>query len=132
MPSWRPAGAGDPDEEHEWRFKPLVEQDPDVAAALLEAYGHRWLEKAELSLDRMAEVPDTVDLVVAEDWTEPEGSGLMVLRFRSWYTGSTYWLREWDGTYDSASYWIIDVADLQAGNVMFERDRYGPTPWDDD
>ncbi len=54
----------------------------------------------------------------------------MVLRLRSWYTGSTYWLPEWDGSLATAAAWIDDTADLQAENVKFERSRYGPTNWD--
>jgi len=45
--------------------------------------------------------------------------------------GSTYWLYGWDGEETRAVEWILDVADLQAGNVHTER-SYGPTVWDTD
>jgi len=130
MPSWRPAEASDPDDENEWRFEALEEHDADLATVLLDAYGRRWLELAGLTPERLPEVPDTVELVVADDWTEPPASGLRVLRLRSWYTGSTYWLWDWDGARDLAARWIEDVAELQASNVTVARQRYGETPWD--
>jgi hypothetical protein len=30
-----------------------------------------------------------------------------------------------------ATAWIEDVAELQAANVIFERERHGETPWDE-
>ncbi len=130
MPSWRPAGASDPDGQDEWRFGPLADQSPALADALLDHYARRWLDLAHLPERRLPEVPDTVDLVVAPDWSEPEASGLLTLRLRSWYTGSTYWMPGWDGTPEDAERWIDGVAELEAGNVDDERE-YGPTEWDD-
>lgn len=109
---------------------PLADNDPELAAALLGRYGRRWLELANLPQDRLPEVPDTVELLVAPDWTEPPDEGLRILRLRSWYTGSTYWFPEWDGSVADAERWIDEIADLQAGNVVDER-AYGPTEWDD-
>ena len=74
---------------------------------------------------KLAEVGDTLQLLVRPD---DEGQ---VLRLTSWYTGSTYWLYEWDGEEASALAWITDVADLQAGNVQDDR-RHGPTFWDNE
>ena len=130
MPSWRPAEPGEPDGDDEWRFAPLANQDDELHTLLLETYGRRWLRQAGLPEERLPEVPDTVELLVAEDWTEPAGTGLLTLRLTSWYTGSTYWLPGWDGSSEAAVAWIEDIADLQAGNVRFDRDRHGHTPWD--
>lgn len=130
MPSWRPDEASDPDGENERRFAPLAESDPDLADSLLDRYGRRWLRAAHLPEGRLPEVPDTVELLVAPDWTEPPDLGRKTLRLRSWYTGSTYWLSGWDGSRADVERWIDDMADLQAGNVDGDR-QYGPTKWDD-
>jgi len=129
VPSWRPESPGDPDDADEWRFTPLDDHDPALAAEMIDRYGRRWLRLAGLPAARLTEVPDTVELRVADDWHEPPGADRRVLRLTSWYTGSTYWLREWDGARDDAMAWVEDVADLQAHNVHFDR-RYGTTPWD--
>lgn len=130
MPTWRPPSASDPDDENEQRFVPLERRDNALADALVDRYGRRWLHRARLPEDRLAEVPDTVELVVAPDWTGPPDSGRRTLRLRSWYTGSTYWLGGWDGSSEAAEAWIDQVAELQAGNVEDDR-RHGPTVWDD-
>lgn len=88
-----------------------------------------WLIEAELPEDHLAEVGDTVALVVAEEWEHLDG-GTKRLRLTSWYTGSTYWLRDWDGDLRTATEWVGHVAQLQAVNVRVERFRNGPTPWD--
>jgi hypothetical protein len=119
MPSWRPPHAGSPNGPDEWRFRPLADLDPHLAARLLDRYGPRWLAAAGLPLGRLAEVPDTVDLRRG-----PDG-----LRLTSWYTGSTYWLGDWDGSLEAAEAWIDDVADLQAANATIDRE-YGPGVWD--
>lgn len=91
------------------------------------AVGHRL---AGFPDNRLAEVPDTVELVVAPDWTEARNSGRLTLRLRPWYTGSTYWLSGWDGSGEVAEAWIDQVVELQAANVEGDR-RHGPTLWDD-
>ena len=121
MPSWRPPTASDPDGDDEGQYAPLSDRDADLAAALLDRYARVWLSGAGLPLERLAEVPDTVELV----------EGRESLRLRSWYTGSTYWLHGWDGARETAEEWMDMVADLQARNVVDERTDYGPTPWDD-
>jgi hypothetical protein len=106
-------------------YSDLADVDAALAARLIDAYGRRWLDQAGLPMRRLAEVPDTVELLVRTD------EDAQVLRLTSWYTGSTYWLYEWDGEETRAVEWILDVADLQAGNVQTER-LYGPTAWDTD
>ena len=127
----RPAAAGDPDGENEKFFTPLEAEDSDLADQLVARYGRRWLDVGGLPEHRQSEVPDTVELVVAPDWTESPADRRRILRLRSWYTGSTYWLHDWDGGRESAEEWVDQVADLQGTNVESER-RYGPTPWDDE
>jgi hypothetical protein len=76
------------------------------------------------------EVPDTVELVIARSWDPPDGT--LILRFRSWYTGTTNWMPDWDGRAESAEDWIDSVAELCGGWVTFERDRYRErTPWEE-
>jgi hypothetical protein len=125
MPSWRPANRGKPDGREEGFYKPLADVDPTVADALIHHYGEVWLPRAGLPMERLPEVGDTVEIRVRDDGDQ------RVLRLTSWYTGSTYWMYDWDGETSSAVAWIEEVADLQAGNVKTERGRYGPTPWDE-
>jgi hypothetical protein len=128
--SWRPSAASDPDEGDEWRFRPLAEQDPEAVMRLIEHFAPLWLEAARLPMHRLGEVPDTVELLVAESWNPADGT--LVLRLRSWYTGETRWLYGWDGEVDSALPWIEEVADLCGGWVEDERSHYGNrTPWDE-
>lgn len=108
----------------------FAEVNAVLAAKLLDRYAREWIVLAGLPPERLSEVADTVEVVVAPDWNAPADSGLQVLRLRSWYTGSTYWLYDWDGSAGEAEAWIDSVADLQAGNVSLDRE-YGPTPWDD-
>ncbi len=130
MPSWRPPNASDPDGKHEKLFVPLESRDSALAHRLVDRYGRRWLSLAGFPETRLAEVPDTVELVVAPDWTEPRHSDRLTLRLRSWYTGSTYWLTGWDGSPEAAELWVDQVADLQAANVEGDR-RHGHTAWDE-
>jgi hypothetical protein len=123
VPSWRPAEASRPDGHLENAYDELADVDSALAARLVDRYGRRWLEQATLPIDRLVEVGDTVELLVRGAGNE------QVLRFRSWYTGSTYWLDPWDGSEIAAEHWIDEVATLQASNVREDR-RHGPTPWD--
>jgi hypothetical protein len=107
----------------------LAEANADLALRLLREYGEVWLTEAELPVERLAEVEDTVEIVVAKEWGDPDAES-MRLRLTSWYTGSTYWLPGWDGDHGAAVAWIRDIAQLQAGNVRTQRFRYGSTPWD--
>jgi hypothetical protein len=125
----KPESASDPDGVDEWRYGELADHNADLALRLLREYGEVWLTDAELPLERLAEVEDTVEIVVANDWEDPD-PGSMRLRLTSWYTGSTYWLPGWDGDPGAAVAWIRDVAQLQAANVRTERFRYGSTQWD--
>jgi hypothetical protein len=129
MPSMKPESASDPDGENGWRYRDLAETDADLALRLLREYGEVWLIEAELPVERLAEVQDTVELVVANEWEESDPQS-MRLRLTSWYTGSTYWLPGWDRDHSAAVAWIRDIAQLQAGNVRTQRFRYGNTPWD--
>ncbi len=129
MPSLRPESPSSPDGQDEWRYQQLHDVDPVLADDLIGAYGTVWLPLAELPLDRHAEVGDTVELAIADEWEDP-APGAKRLRLTSWYTGSTYWLPDWDGDADKAISWIRDTAWLQAGNVRFQRYRYGRTLWD--
>jgi hypothetical protein len=129
VPSWKPADPPEPDEGDEWRFRPLEERDPFLAAALVGAFAARWLREAGLSADREDEVPDTIELMVASEW-DPE-DGTHRLRLRSWFTGETRWLHEWDGEPESAHVWIAEVADLCGAWVRDERAIGGFLAWDE-
>lgn len=69
---------------------------------------------------------ETIELKVAPDDTP----GRRRLRLTSFYTGSTYWLYEWDGSEEAALGFMGSSAELQGGNVKEDR-RHGPTPWDE-
>lgn len=71
-----------------------------------------------------------MELQVADEWPLPSAMARR-LRLTSWFTGSTYYLADWDGDWYDAKRWIEGVAELQAGNVDSFRGRHGPTPWDD-
>ena len=130
MPNWRPESAPDPDGPDEWRFRPLLEEDRDLAHQLIEVYARRWIERSGYPETRIPEVPDTMELLVAEEWPSSSGA-LRRLRLTSWFTCDTYYLPDWDGDEYDAKRWLEQVAELQAGNVDSYRGRYGPTPWDD-
>jgi hypothetical protein len=121
MPSWRPSNPSQPDDDLEGAYRDLGEVDPALSARLLELFGRKWLLEAGLPIERLAEVGDTVELLVRQT---DDGQ---VLRLRSWYTGCTYWLDPWDGRESEAMVWIDAVAEMQAGN---KDRRDGPTPWD--
>jgi hypothetical protein len=81
-------------------------------------------------MKRLVEVPDTVNLVVADSWDPADGTH--VLRLTSWYTGETRWLYGWDGHAETALSWIDDCAEVCGYWVQVERSRYGTrTPWDE-
>jgi hypothetical protein len=84
----KPDSASDPDGVNEWRYHDLAEADADLARRLLSEYGEVWLTEAELPVERLAEVEDTVEIVVAKEWEDHDPES-MRLRLRSWYTGST-------------------------------------------
>lgn len=125
----RPPTASDPDGADSWRYREFAEVDSVLADRLVSEYGEVWLSAADLPLERMGEVGDTVQIAVADEW-EGDEPGSKRLRLTSWYTGSTYWLPDWDGDDGKAVSWIRDTARLQAGNVRFQRHRYGRTVWD--
>jgi hypothetical protein len=122
----RPAEPGKPDGPDENLYRPLAEVNAALAKRLIERYGEVWLPRAGLPARRLPEVGDTVDLLVRNDDDE------CILRLTSWYTGSTYWMYDWEGDPDSALAWIADMAELQADNTKGDRGRYGPTPWDEE
>jgi len=130
MPNWRHSTAPDPDGPDEWRFQPLVEHDHDLSLRLTDIYAHRWVERSGFPPERTPEVPDTIELVVADEWAEAS-IGMRRLRLTSSFTGNSYYLPDWDGGWYEAKAWIEDVAEMQAGGVDDYRGRYGPTPWDD-
>jgi hypothetical protein len=130
VPSWRPDHASDPDKADEWRFRPLSESEPSIAQRLIAEFSPRFLRAATLPMAREAEVGNTIELTVAEEWQPRDGT--RILRLTSWYTGETRWLPDWDGRFESAVSWIRDVADLCGGWVQSERADGGSTPWDED
>jgi hypothetical protein len=126
--SWRPADASDPDDDEEWRYGPLESIDRSLADRLISLFASSWLPAAGLPMSRLAEVPDTLELLAAPSWDPPDGS--MILRLRSWYTGHTYWLHDWNGDHGAAEEWIREVAEENAFSVNFQR-RDEPTIWDE-
>ena len=126
MASWRPAQPGEPDGPEERFYRLFSEADPATARNLIDRFAEVWLPLAGLPSRRIVEVPDTVELKFRDD------NGERTLRLTSWYTGSTYWMYEWDGTLTTAMHWIEEVAELQAEIAKTERGIYGRTPWDDD
>ncbi len=130
MPSWRPPNAYDPDELDAWRFRLLAEVNAECAERLVAHFAPLWLNAAHLPLSRRSEVPDTVELKVADSWDPPDGT--QVLRMTSWYTGETRWLHAWDGACESALAWVEGAAEDFGGWVLDEREHYGTrTPWDE-
>ena len=129
MPSWRPSNPGIPDEDDEWRFRLLADDDALCAERLAQHFAPLWLTAAQLPMTRLNEVPDTIEFRVADTWDPPDGT--KTLRLTSWYTGETRWLYGWDGHYDNAAEWIDWVA-LDFGVwVVDEHEHYGTKlPWD--
>src|SRR5437868_5347173 len=87
--NWRPDNPSEPDPEWTHAYQPLSEVAPKLTAELIDAYGRRWLDQAELPMARLPEMGDTLELMVRAD---DDGQAL---RLTSWYTGSTYWLYGW-------------------------------------
>lgn len=116
--------APDGDEEH--LFVPLGDADPGLAARLRRRYAERWLLEAELPADRLEDAMETLELKVAPD----DRPGHRRLRLRSFYTGTIYWLYEWDGSEASALELVERSAELQGWNAKHDR-RHGPRPWDE-
>jgi hypothetical protein len=130
VPNWRPETATDPDGPDAWRFRPLLDEDRELALRLIDVYASRWVERSGYPESKIPEVSGTMELVIADEWTAP-GATTRRLRMTSWFTGSTYYLPGWNGDWYEAKRWIEDVAEMQAGNVDSYRGRNGPTPWDD-
>jgi hypothetical protein len=130
VPNYKPPTASDPDGSDEWRFRPLLEEDRELAHRLIDVYAQRWIDRSGYPEARIPEVADTIELVIADEWA-PTAPGLRRLRLRSWFTGNTSYLPAWDGDWNTARTWIENVAELQAGSVDDYRGRHGPTPWDD-
>jgi hypothetical protein len=120
---WVPS---DPDGVVEPLFVPLEAEDPALADRLKRRYVELWLREGRLPLHRFDEGLETVELKIAPD----EAPGRWRLRLRSFYTGTTYWLHEWDRSAAAAEAWVDDIAELQGQNVNDDR-QYGPTPWDE-
>jgi hypothetical protein len=134
MRDWRPANPSSPDDADEWRFRPLRDDDSEFAERLVDAFCREWVMIAGFASERVEEARNTVELLVADEWDPdgPEVEHTKRLRLTSWFTGSTYWLYEWAGDEATARRWIVHTADLQARNVMTERQLHGPTEWDGD
>ena len=127
--SWQPATPSAPDGGYEARYSSLIEVNPTLARTLCDRFALRWLREAGLDASHLEEVEDTLELLVAEDWEDDDGS--YVLRLRSWYTGTTDWLREWSGDEARALAWIDDIATMCARWVHDERRISGvPSRWD--
>src|SRR5207253_5358402 len=109
VPSWRPPTAVDPDGANAWRYRLLSEVDASMATRLVDRFAPRWLRRAGLPEWRLPEMPDTIELKVADSWDPQDGSRL--LRLTSWYTGETTWLYDWTGDFETAASWIDDAAD---------------------
>ena len=88
---WRSA----PDGEEEHLFVPLDEDDPALADRLRRRFVELWLREGRLPLHR-SDV--TVELKIAPDETPDRWR----LRLRSFYTGTTYWLHDWDRSVPAA------------------------------
>jgi hypothetical protein len=97
---------------------------------LIDEFAPRFLRVAGLPASRLDEVPDTIEVMVADSWAPADGT--QVLRVRSWYTGEVRWLWEWDGHTEEALSWVREVADLCGAWVLDERGLGGSTPWDTD
>jgi hypothetical protein len=120
-------GVSAPDGDEEHLFVPLDEDDAALADRLRRRFVDLWLREGRLPLHRFDEALETVELKIAPDDQTP---GRWRLRLRSFYTGTTYWLYDWDRSTSAAEAWIDDVAELQGANVNEDR-RHGPTPWDE-
>jgi hypothetical protein len=120
---WTPSN---PDGYEEHLFVPLEAEDPALADRLRRRFVDLWLREGRLPLHRFDEALETVELRVAPD----ETPGRWRLRLRSFYTGTTYWLYDWDRSTPAAEAWVDGVAELQGANVNEER-RYGPSDWDE-
>jgi hypothetical protein len=119
-------GRQGPDGPDEHLFLPLEDDQPELAERLKRHYIEQWVAEARLRPPSLQDAMDTVELKVAPD----EEPGLRRLRLRSFYTGSTYWRYEWDGSEEAAFRFMDQAAELQAWNVEGDRE-HGPVPWDD-
>jgi hypothetical protein len=59
--------ASDPDGPDEWRFRPLLDKDRDLALRLIDVYARRWVERSGYPESRIPEVPDAMELLVADE-----------------------------------------------------------------
>ena len=91
---WRSA----PDGEEEHLFVPLEKDDPALADRLRRRFVELWLREGRLPLHRFDDALETVELRIAPDETPDRWR----LRLRSFYTGTTYWLHDWDRSVPAA------------------------------
>jgi hypothetical protein len=149
MPRWRRAGSADlrlepvrwwhfgvrrerresdlgPNGGEEHLFVPLVRSEPGMYEELRSRWAAHWVVAAGFPDSRHAEAEGVLDLRVA-----PDEHQLRQLRATSTFSGSTTWLRHWNGDLEAARRFIDEFAESEGGWVHDERRLEGPTEWDD-
>lgn len=99
-----------PDGERESLFEVLSRTDRETAERLARRYALRWLDMIGHSRSRLPDVVAALEIKIA-----PDVHGTC-LRIRSFVTGSTYWLHDWDGSPARAEAFADEVGELQAAN----------------
>jgi len=62
VPNWRPETATDPDGPDAWRFRPLLDEDRDLALRLIEVYARAWVERTGYPESKIPDVSITARL----------------------------------------------------------------------
>jgi len=100
----------------------LDDRDPVAARELKERFARRWL--ALVDFHEQPPVEEAAACLAL--WVErPAEKAPLALRVTDHYTGTTYWLYDWDGDYARAQIFMDELAENAAGNVRMEPHHRG-------
>ncbi len=101
--------------------RPLDSLDAGAARELRERFADLWIRRSGLRTAPPDDAAESLGLRVSP----ADESDRYTLRATSYYTGGSWWLRDWDGDAATAYEFIDRVADAAATDIKAENRRSG-------